>query len=66
MIICKEYNVTSDWILFGEGSETLTEKEKDLIRRYKNLDPIHQKSVDDMINTWQLKKEIEVKKIGNL
>lgn len=63
--ICKEFNIDANWLIMGIESESITEKEKNIIKKYRNLNTEHQISIEEMIDTWQIIKE-PYKKTGNL
>lgn len=59
IIICKEYNVSADWILFGK------EAKEELQINYNRLNP-EQKRMVNMLFEEAKEREKETLKIGNL
>lgn len=58
ILICNEYNISADWILFGKDSEDK------IINKYRSLNPEEKVIVDMILNKASERDGFE--KIGNL
>ena len=63
-LICKELNISADWLIFGSNETYFTEEEKDFLFKYSILSEREKGRIDEILDRNQRPEEI--KKIGNL